>query len=325
MSNNTVVNPNRNNKHKSVMIDEVLTNLNLRKGFTYVDCTFGAGGYSKAILDRIDCKVIGIDKDPETLKDMEALKTNTNEKFIFGIGNFGELDLILRKLDILEIDGGLVLDLGISSMQIEDAVRGFSFMKDGPLDMRMNKLGPTAEDIINSASQSDLCNILRKYGDEKKCNRIAKTIVQDRKNHKIKTTFQLVNIINKVIKRSKNDKKHPATRTFQALRMKVNDEIGELEKVLKLSESILLPGARLVVLSFHSIEDRLVKNFINLKSGNVPNVNRHLPIFSKVSSATFKRISKNIIKVSRDEIRNNIRSRSARLRVAEKISNIKVA
>ncbi len=311
--------------HKPVMINEVIGGLNIRSGYTYVDATFGAGGYSRAMLNKLDCNVIGVDKDPDVIEYAEQIKLEKKDRFEFYSGGFGNLESILKKNNKKKIDGGIVLDLGISSMQIDNQDRGFSYSLDGPLDMRMSKSGLSAYDIVNDMEEEAIEAIIKNLGEERKAKLIARKIIESRSEKKIVSTLDLVKIIEKVVKRSKNIKKHPATRTFQALRIYINQELEELEKILSDSESILMPGARLVIVSFHSLEDRIVKNFFNNKSGNIPNVNRHFPQSKNLNTITFKKISKKVIKVGEEELRDNVRSRSAKLRVAERTSESKKA
>ena len=306
--------------HKQVMIEEAMDYLNLREGFTYVDATFGDGSYSQEILSRFGCNVIAIDKDPEVMKRASSINEKFNGKFKFVLGSFGDLDIILKKLRVNHINGGIVFDLGVSSMQLKDPGRGFSFNKNGPLDMRMSKNGVSAADIINTYSVEKIHKILKEYGEERRSRAIAKLINKERIKTKILNTHDLVKIVKKVVPISKRDNKNPATSTFQALRIVVNNEVNELKKALLVSEKILSPGGRLIVVSFHSIEDRIVKNFINEKSGIKSNSNRHLPELKKVIP-TFKSLSKKAIKVTSMESSLNRSARSAKLRAAEKLDN----
>ena len=310
---------NKNIPHTPVLIEEVIQTLKVKNDLTYVDATFGFGGISERILEKSNCKLIAIDKDPDVLSYTKRFLLKHRERFKFALGNFGSLSEILKKLNIDQIDGGIVADLGVSSMQLDNPKRGFSFKKDGPLDMRMNREGITAEEIINSFSEQDLSEIIWKYGEERLSRRIARLIVRERDKKKISTTKQLVAIIEKITSYNNYKKTHPATRTFQALRIFLNNELDEIKKLISESAKILLPGAKLIIITFHSLEDRIVKKFFNDLCGKYNNNNRHLPENLKRRKAEFINISKKIVTPKKSEIYSNRRARSAKLRAIERI------
>lgn len=299
-------------QHIPVMLDEVLQTLQPKDGAVYVDGTFGAGGYTRAILDAADCTVYGIDRDPDAIKRAEVLKKEFGERFIPLHGCFGDVDRLLAGVGVEKIDG-FVLDLGVSSIQLSTPERGFSFLHDGPLDMRMSLDGPSAADVANTASEKELADIIFNYGEERASRRIAKSIVESRP---LTTTKDLVKAVHKVLPMHGGHKTDTATRTFQALRIYVNDELGELERALDAAEKILKTEGRLVVVSFHSLEDWRVKNFMKEKSGRTPNVSRHLPVMPDKAAEIFYLEAANGLKPTDAEISRNTRSRSARLRYA---------
>ena len=308
--------------HKSVMLAEVLAALKPQKGEIYVDGTFGYGGYTSAILEDTDCTVLAIDRDPSVLPQAETLKERYGERFTLLQGCFGDVRALLEEAGIEKVDG-FVLDIGVSSMQLDQAGRGFSFRADGPLDMRMDTQndGPTAADIVNKTSQDDLANIIYQYGEERKSRHVAKAIVEARRAALIERTGQLADIVRAVVPASKKDQIDPATRTFQALRIAVNDELGELERALLASQHILKEGGRLVVVSFHSLEDSIVKHFLREKSGQCDNVSRYLPEPSRDKvSCLFDLPQRKAVYPSSEESSSNPRARSARMRYAVRTS-----
>lgn len=306
-------------KHIPVMIDQAIDALKVRDNLNYIDATFGMGGYSEAILKKANCNLLAIDKDPSVNKFAKTLKEKYKKRFSFINQDFNKLKSILEKKKKSHINGGIIADLGVSSMQIDNEKRGFSFMRNGPLDMRMNSKGMTAQDLISNLDEKQIAKILWDYGDEKQSRAIARLIVKERKMNLINTTFKLVEIIKKVKKNHNRRKTHPATKTFQALRIATNQEIKALNELLKISENILLPGARLVIVTFHSLEDRIVKFFFNKISGKESNLNRHLPQQNLLKEIKFRVINKKPICPKLEEINKNIRSRSAKLRVVERI------
>ncbi len=316
------------NSHTPVLYEKVLENLNIRDGLTYVDGTFGAGGHTNMILSSANCNVISIDRDPSVEIFTKKIKKKFPNNFKYIAGNIGRLKFLLKSIGISSIDGGILFDLGVSSMQIDNADRGFSFKNDGPLDMRMEKIGKSAEDIVNQTDEKTLNDIIYTLGEEKKARKIANAIVNYRKDRSITTTLELANIVRSAIGNNPKLKIDPATKTFQALRIKVNDELGEIEKALNDAEILLAPGARLVVISFHSLEDKIVKTFLRKKSGLNPNPHRHsVNIYSKAEKQrpSFKLITKKILIASDEELSLNYRARSAKLRCAEKLNNLDYA
>ena len=300
-------------KHIPVMLNEVLAHLRPANGETYVDATFGNGGYTQAILDSADCKVIALDRDPTVLPRVEEIKKQYGKRFDFKSGCFGNIDeLISEPVD------GFVFDIGVSSMQLDIAERGFSFAKEAPLDMRMSLSGITAADIVNNLSENDLADLIYQYGEERKSRQIARKIVEYRRHKPIVTTTELANIIYSVIHRT-HDTIDPATRTFQALRIAVNDELEELRRGLQAAVNKLTPGGRLVVVDFHSLEDRIVKNFFNKLAGKTNGVSRYLPEAPSKEQPLFCQITK-VVAPTKTECAANPRARSAKLRCAVKNS-----
>ena len=316
------------NNHTPVLAETVLENLNIRDGLTYVDGTFGAGGHTNMILSAANCNVISIDRDPSVKTFKKEIQDRFPDNFKFIAGNIGRLKFLLKSNGISSIDGGILFDLGVSSMQIDNPDRGFSFKNDGPLDMRMDQIGKSAEELINKTDEKTLNDIIYTLGEEKKARRIARAIVNHRKNKPITSTLELSNLIRNTIGNNPKLKIDPATKTFQALRIKVNNELDEIEKALRDAEKLLAPGARLVVISFHSLEDKIVKKFLRSKSGLNPNPHRHsASIYSKdvKNKPSFKLITKKVLLASDEELNSNIRARSAKLRCAEKLNNMDYA
>jgi 16S rRNA (cytosine1402-N4)-methyltransferase len=303
--------------HVPVLLAEVIEVLAPKDGGIYVDGTFGAGGYSRAILEAADCAVIGIDRDPGAIQNGQDLVDAYGGRLTLLHGRFGDMAELLEQHGAEQVDG-VVLDIGVSSMQIDQAERGFSFAKDGPLDMRMSADGASAADVVNTADEQTLRQIFFVYGEEKRSRAIAKAIVAARDEVPFKTTLDLAGLIEKTIGRRPQDKIHPATRVFQSLRIYVNDELGELINALKASEYVLKPNGRMAVVSFHSLEDRIVKRFFALRSGKGKSVSRHAPIAQEGPAASFDLLSRKAIKAGADEIAINVRSRSARLRGVER-------
>jgi 16S rRNA (cytosine1402-N4)-methyltransferase len=303
--------------HIPVMLHEVVECLQLHPNGVYVDGTFGRGGYTIEILKRDKgVKVIGIDRDPSAKTVADQVQIEFKDRFQFVLGVFSEIDEHLHKLNCSKVDG-IILDLGVSSPQLDKAERGFSFRQDGPLDMRMSQEGTSAEIIVNTWSETDLADVIYHYGDERLSRKVARKIVEVRKHKPIKTTFELAEIVRSVVPRDRASDIDGATRTFQAIRIAVNNELDELETFLTKAPSLLKKGGRLGIVSFHSLEDGCVKRKFrewcepmhNL-SRHLPNINNHQPIF--------KYIQRNGITAKSDETKQNPRSRSARLRVVEK-------
>lgn len=300
--------------HIPVLLQEVLDQLSPQDNKIYVDATFGLGGYSKSILDAAKCNVIGIDRDPDAIARGQDLVKKYNGRLKLIHGRFSAIDsLISQPVD------GVVFDLGVSSPQLDEGIRGFSFMQDGPLDMRMGQDGMSAADIINTASETDLADIIFHYGEERLARRIAKKIVNTRTISPITTTKQLSNLVAEVVPRQKHGI-NPATRTFQAFRIKVNDELTEVEVGLKAAFNRLKPSGRLVVVSFHSLEDRIVKNFFNDLSGKKVSHSRHVPVTEAMTKTMFKVLTKKPVAPSDTECAKNPRARSAKLRAGEKLA-----
>ena len=301
--------------HKPVMLEEVMAALAPRDGAIYVDGTFGGGGYSEALLARAQCHVYGIDRDSEAIARGAALAGRYAPRLTLIHGRFSEMDTLLGACGVRRADG-VALDIGVSSYQFDEARRGFSFREDGPLDMRMDAdAGETAADLLNTLSEAGLADILRRYGEEKRARTIAKAIVAARP---ITRTAELAAIAERVLGKIPG-RIHPATRTFQALRIAVNDELGELERGLEAAERVLVPEGRLAVVSFHSLEDRIAKRFLAERSGRVGRGSRHAPE-APSRLASFRLAGKQPALPSSAEIAANPRARSARLRAAIRTS-----
>jgi 16S rRNA (cytosine1402-N4)-methyltransferase len=305
--------------HIPVMAREVVEALRPHDGGRYLDGTFGGGGYTAAILDRADCRVIAVDRDPEAIAAGRALAERYAPRLRLIEGRFGDMAELLSAEGVPEVDG-VALDLGVSSRQFDQAERGFSFRASGPLDMRMEKRGASAADLVNDSDERELADIIWRYGEERRSRRVAKAIVERRQQQRIATTGELAEIVRRAVGPSARDDSDPATRTFQALRIAVNDELGELERGLAAAEQVLAPGGRLAVVSFHSLEDRAVKEFVRARAGRTPAPSRHLPPGDTPPAATLRDLTRKPVVPSDAEIAANPRARSARLRVAEKIA-----
>ncbi|MBR9842573.1 MAG: 16S rRNA (cytosine(1402)-N(4))-methyltransferase RsmH [Rhodobacteraceae bacterium] len=278
---------------------------------TWLDGTFGAGGYTKGLLEAGADKVIGVDRDPLAFEMAADWVRDYGDRIELVEGVFSRMDEYATGLD------GVVLDLGVSSMQLDLAERGFSFLRDGPLDMRMSQNGPSAADLVNEADEAELADILFLYGEERASRRIARAIVRARAEAPITTTLALAEIVESCLPRPKPNQSHPATRTFQALRIAVNDEYGELYRGLQAAERALAPGGLLAVVTFHSIEDRMVKRFLQSRAGRMGNVNRYAPEVEHEKPA-FELLTRKAVGPDDDELAINPRSRSAKLRVARR-------
>lgn len=295
-------------KHIPVMLQEVLAALNPQKGELYVDATFGNGGYTRAILEAANCKVIALDRDPTVRIRANEIKNMYGERFEFRFGQFGDFaDLVPEKIN------GAVFDIGVSSMQLDEAERGFSFSKEGALDMRMSQSGVSAKDIVNTYDEQALADLIYQYGEEKKSRQIAREIAEYRKHKEIETTTELAEIIYKVIHK-KFGEIDPATRTFQALRIAVNDELGELSRGLTGAANRLQKNGRLAVVNFHSLEDRIVKTFFKENGGRRVRVSKYAPELVQ-DEHLFAEVSKVIVPTA-EECKRNPRARSAKLRFA---------
>src|SRR6195952_1371459 len=289
--------------HIPVLLDEVLTALAIQPGERHVDGTYGAGGYTAAMLDK-GAEVTAFDRDPDAIA-----AATPHDRLTLVQDTFSRLD------QAGEVDG-VVLDIGVSSMQIDQPTRGFSFQSEGPLDMRMEQAGPSAADFLNTADEVEIADIIYTLGDEKKSRRIAHAIVDARP---LSTTMDLSRAVRRAVGHKPGEKKDPATRTFQAIRMHVNRELGELEDGLAAAERALKPGGRLAVVTFHSLEDRMVKRFFRERSGGTPAGSRHRPALVDPAEPTFDRVAKPVSPTER-ELASNPRARSARLRSAVRTS-----
>jgi 16S rRNA (cytosine1402-N4)-methyltransferase len=303
-------------RHIPVLLSEVVDSLRPVDGGTYIDGTFGAGGYTRAILEAADCSVLALDRDPNAILGSQSLKREFGDRLTVIDSRFSELDLVAREQDVAPVEG-IVLDIGVSSMQLDVAERGFSFQADGPLDMRMSSSGTSAADVVNETDEEALASILYLLGEERRSRAIARAIVKLRAQAPITTTRQLAEIVSRAVGGRRGDPQHPATQTFQALRIYVNDELGELARALSAAERSLKPGGRLVVVTFHSLEDRIVKRFLQERSGKESQGSRHLPAQSiKSEPPSFEIVNRRPLTPQKEELEVNPRARSARLRAA---------
>jgi 16S rRNA (cytosine1402-N4)-methyltransferase len=301
-------------RHIPVLGREAVEMLSPREGGIYIDATFGAGGYSRSILATPGTRVIGIDRDRSAITGGFDLVDRSDGRLTLVEDRFSNLAEICAGFGIETVDG-VVMDVGVSSMQLDQAERGFSFRLGGPLDMRMGHHGPTAADVIAKASETDLANVIYIFGEERHSRGIARAVVAARKEAPITTTQALADIVAKVV-RAKPNEIHPATRTFQALRILINEELDELHRALSAAERVLKPGGRLVVVSFHSLEDRIVKNFLSQR-GKAASGSRHLPEVAQVAPS-FQILTKRPVTPGDAEIGANPRARSAKLRAAQR-------
>lgn len=298
--------------HIPVLLDEVIEAFSPQEGETYVDGTFGGGGYARAVLEAANCKLFGIDRDLDAIERGEVLASK-EPRFTPLLGRFGDLDALLLNSNIQHVHG-IMLDIGVSSFQIDEGARGFSFMRDGPLDMRMGQSGPSAADVVNHSDERDLSQIIRQLGEEKQARRIAQVLCERRIKAPFETTLDLAETVETATGGRRGRKTHPATLTFQALRMYVNDELGELARGLVAAERMLLPGGRLVVVTFHSLEDRLVKRFMRERSGGNAGGSRYMPEKLAGPPPSFELRRRKATEASEEETAANPRARSARLR-----------
>jgi 16S rRNA (cytosine1402-N4)-methyltransferase len=305
-------------RHIPVLLQEVVEALSLRDGMVICDGTFGAGGYSKALLDAAQVQVVAIDRDPSAVTAGRSLVEAYNGRLHVIEGPFGQLDDWVEAAGFPALDG-VVLDIGVSSMQIDEAGRGFSFRQDGPLDMRMAMRGRSAADWVNDASEEALADVFYYYGEERKARPVARAIVRERRLSPIETTGRLATIVASVV-RAEPGGVHPATRVFQALRIAVNDELGELVRALGAAERMLKPDGRLVVVTFHSLEDRIVKQFLAERSGRGRALSRHLPGEMAMPDPTFGPVTRKPVEAGREEVGRNPRARSAKLRAAIRLA-----
>jgi len=302
--------------HIPVLGREAIAQLAPREGGVYVDATFGAGGYSRAILEVPGTRLIAIDRDRTAIAGGAELVERSARRLTLVEDRFSNLAEVCAAQGVEAIDG-VVMDVGVSSMQLDQAGRGFSFRLEGPLDMRMGQTGPTAADVVARASEGDLADIIYLFGEERHSRRIARAIVADRQETPFTTTRALADLVGRVV-RSKPGDIHPATRTFQALRIFVNEELEELQSALAAAERMLKPGGRLIVVSFHSLEDRIVKNFLSERS-KTGGGSRHLPEVAQ-SAPSFQLLTRRPVVAGEDEVAHNPRARSAKLRAAERTS-----
>lgn len=301
--------------HIPVMLDHVIEHMAPQAGDVILDGTFGGGGYSRRILEKADCRVLAVDRDPDAKARAKPLEQKFGDRFQLLAGPFGDLEDLAAKAGVTALDG-VVFDLGVSSFQLDEAERGFSFMRDGPLDMRMSQSGVSAADIVNEADERDLADIIFQLGEERESRRIARQIVRERKDAAFKTTLQLAECIERSVGGRRGKKTHPATKAFQALRMFVNDELGELARGLEGAERALKPGGRLVVVTFHSLEDRMVKTFLADRSGKKEGGSRFVPVVDQSGPMpSFEQVRK-VSAPESAEIAANARARSSRLRSA---------
>jgi 16S rRNA (cytosine1402-N4)-methyltransferase len=301
-------------RHQPVLLEAVLKALTPRDGGIYVDGTFGGGGYSRGLLEAADCAVYAIDRDPTAIEAGAALVATFPGRLTLIEGLFSDMADLLGERGIDAADG-VVLDVGVSSMQIDDPQRGFSFMKDGPLDMRMGKNGQSASDVVNTLAPADLKQVIAVFGEERRAHAIARAIAKAREEKPITRTGELARLVEKVLGRRPQDPIHPATRTFQALRIYVNRELEELVHGLSAAERLLKPGARLAVVTFHSLEDRIVKRFLAGRSGRQALPSRHLPAVER-APPSFALLGRQPVTPSAEEVASNPRARSAKLRAA---------
>jgi len=294
--------------HVSVLLHEVVEALASGPGDTIVDGTFGAGGYTRAIL-KTGAKVVAFDRDPSVIAFARDLPA---DRFRFVEGRFSDMDEVLGEASV----DGVALDLGVSSMQLDQAERGFSFMQDGPLDMRMGGDGPTAAEIVNTADPAELARIIFVYGEERESRRIARAIARRRAEQPFSRTLELAEFVEQALGGRRGAKIHPATRTFQGLRIAVNEELSELEAGLAAAERALKAGGRLCVVTFHSLEDRIVKSFLSVRAGRTPSGSRHAPPLAKGPAPSFQLLFKGARSPSEAETKANPRARSAKLRAA---------
>jgi 16S rRNA (cytosine1402-N4)-methyltransferase len=309
--------PRGTERHVPVLLSQMLLALAPEDGRCYIDGTFGAGGYSQAILSAAPgARVLAIDRDPRALAAGRGLADRHLGRLQLIEGRFGDLEQLARAAGFAPADG-VVLDIGVSSMQIDDPQRGFSFQGDGPLDMRMSASGPTAADVLNTAEEAHLADILFHLGEERSARGIARAIVARRQQQPFARTSELAQLAARVLGREKIAGRHAATRTFQALRIYVNDELYELARALSAAERVLAPGGRLVVVTFHSLEDRLVKHFLKERASPEEQVSRHLPAPDSTRPApSFRFVNHRPVSPTDTEVAANPRARSAKLRAA---------
>lgn len=300
--------------HAPVLLAEVIEALDPKPGDVIIDATFGAGGYTRAILER-GAEVVALDRDPTVQPFAEAVARDFPDRFQLIRTPFSGLAEAFEESGKARLDGA-VFDIGVSSMQLDQAERGFSFMRDGPLDMRMSDEGQTAADIVNTWDHGPLAHIFKLYGDERQSGRVATAILRRRVEQPFTRTLDLAEVVEKALGGRRGAAIHPATRVFQALRIAVNDELGELERGLEAAEATLAPGGRLVVVTFHSLEDRIVKAFLTERTGNAPGGSRHAPVAVETRKPSFDLLFKGAREAGEAELAANPRARSAKIRAA---------
>lgn len=313
-------------RHIPVLISEVLEQLAPRAGETYIDATFGAGGYSRRILEAAECSVLALDRDPNAVRNSAPLCAQFPGRLTVVEAPFSRIEDVAGaylstnaeagRPPVFTPPDGIVFDIGVSSMQLDEADRGFSFQRDGPLDMRMSQSGESAADIVNTFGERPLADLIYELGEERRSRAIARAIVARRAERTFTTTLDLADVITRAYRGQREEGRHPATRTFQALRMYVNDELGELRRGLEGAERLLKPGGRLVVVTFHSLEDRIVKTFFAERGGRAPRGSRHLPETIKLLAPSFRIVNLRPLTPCQGELDVNPRARSARLRAA---------
>lgn len=303
--------------HTPVLLAEVLEALSPHDGGHYIDGTFGGGGYTRAILEAADCRVLGIDRDPDAIARGQALVAAYPGRLTLLQGAFSDMDRLLTQAGVDGTDG-VTLDLGVSSFQFDEPERGFSFRADGPLDMRMAAEGMSAADFLNTAEAKEIADVLLRYGEERQARRIAKAIIQARP---LSRTLELAELVADVLgPAALRHPIHPATRTFQALRIHVNDELGELTRALDVATTVLKPQGRLAVVSFHSLEDRIVKQFLTGKGKETPQPSRHAPELTAAAKPQYRLLGAKPVGPGPAEVAANPRARSAKLRAAERLA-----
>lgn len=302
-----------------VLVEAVIDVLSPRDDALYVDGTFGAGGYSGALLAAANCRVVAIDRDPDAVRRGRELARAHGGRLTIIEGNFGDMERLLASPGSMTAApiAGIALDLGVSSIQLDTAERGFSFRFDGPLDMRMSRDGQTAADLVATLDESELARLIREFGEERFARRVARAIAAARRRQPIGRTLELAQIVRAAVPKAAPGL-DPATRTFQALRIAVNDELGELDRALDAAERLLMPGGRLAIVSFHSLEDRRVKDFLRQRSDRAPRTSRHEPVPATVAAPSFQLLHRRALKPGIEEIDRNPRARAARLRAAER-------
>jgi len=303
-------------RHIPVQVDSVLAALAPRDGALYIDATFGRGGYSMALLAAAACRVFGFDRDPDAICYGRELARRYEGRLTIIGGRFGDMVRLLAPITSGPI-AGIAFDLGVSSVQLDRPERGFSFRFDGPLDMRMSREGQTAADLIASLSERQLAELIRELGEERFARRVARAIGAAQRRQPLQRTLELATVVRGVVPTSEPGQ-DPATRTFQALRIAVNDELGELARGLVAAEQLLMPGGRLAVVSFHSLEDRLVKQFLQRRGEGAPRSSRHAPAPLAAAAPSFRLLGRRAVRPDAAEIARNPRARAARLRAAER-------